>query len=290
MSILGVLSLLGMIENAVVIVTVLRRLRLESWTYILVCHLAFCDLLTCVIAAPLWITGHIGRNFIVCRASISATCVPMLGSSWTLVLIAYERYIYIKYPLRHTLIITTKKITFAICLIWVVSLVASSLIMTVAFRRPKDDHCFVPLMINRWLIGIMVPIVTVMPVTLMFTAYTYILRKALQQQRRSVVFEGIDDRRARAQRLPKERRTIRMLYSIVFAYITCVLPYAAVGLVDSINPNTMTIDMRSKIDNLSIFLFANAVVNPVLYAMMNKDIRREILCRRNIVVGSSAVW
>eukprot|EP00112_Aurelia_sp_Birch-Aquarium-sp1_P024849 Seg8013.2 transcript_id=Seg8013.2/GoldUCD/mRNA.D3Y31 product="Growth hormone secretagogue receptor type 1" protein_id=Seg8013.2/GoldUCD/D3Y31 len=159
--------------------------------------------------------------------------------------------------------------------------------ITVAFNKPTTDHCFGTLLINRWIISVVLPIFSMIPVALMFVAYTSILRKALQQQRRSDEFGNADDRRATAMKLRKERRTIRMLYSIVVVYVICILPYSILGIVDVVDPTIMSVADRSKADNVAIFLFANAVINPMLYALMNKEIRKEVLCMTNRVTPRS---
>ena len=287
MSVLGVLALFGTIENITVIFTVLRRFRLESWTYILICHLALCDLLTCLIAAPLWIAGHTGAGFNFCKSSFTATAAMILASCWTLGLIAYERYIYIQFPLRYPRIVTRTKILSAICAIWVSCLVVSASMITVGFNKPTTDHCFATLLVNRWIASVVLPVFSMIPVALMFVAYTSILRKALQQQRRGDEFGNSDERRTTATKLRKERRTIRMLYAIVVVYVICILPYSILAIVDVIDHTIMSVADRSKADNVAIFLFANAVINPVLYAMMNKEIRKEVLCIRNRVTPSS---
>ena len=271
-------------------VTVLHRFKLESWTCLLVSHLSFCDILICLVGSPFWIAGHTSTNFTVCLAGISISCIPTLASSWTLILIAYDRYVFIKYPLRYSLIITTKKMVLSMCLIWLFAVVFAIFVATVGFNRPTDGNCFISLVVNKWLIATIVFIFTVLPITLMFILYRNILQNALRQQRRPEEFTDKNNQHKRAAKLRKERKTIRMLYSIVIVYVLCVLPYSAVGSVDLVNPSIIKIDVRNYFEYLSIMLFVNAVTNPILYTMMNKDIRKAVLCQRNVIadiVGST---
>ena len=227
-SILAFLSVLGIIGNISVVIVILRRFRLESWTYILVCHLAFYDFLTCAIVGPLWIAAYIVKNITVCKSSIFVTCVLILCSSWTLVLIACERYIFIKYPLHYSLIITTKRFISSICALWIISVFVAVLTTTVALSTPATHQCLATLIVNRWVTMTFFAVFTLLPITFMLFAYTYILRAALRQQRKIEEFRSADERRAKIEKIRKELRTSLMLYAVVISYFVCTFPYSVV--------------------------------------------------------------
>ena len=48
-----------------------------------------------------------------------------------------------------------------------------------------------------------------------------------------------------------------------------------VNLLDAINPDIIG-SSRTKVYNISILWFMNAVLNPALYALTNKEIRKEV--------------
>ena len=150
----------------------------------------------------------------------------------------------------------------SICLIWLFAVVFAIFVATVGYNRPTDGNCFISLVVNQWLMATIIIIFTVLPITLMFILYRNILQNALRQQRRPEESMDNDDQHKRAAKLRKERKTIRMLYSIVIVYVLCALPYSAVGLVDLVNRNIIKIDVRNYFEYLSMMLFVNSVTNP----------------------------
>eukprot|EP00112_Aurelia_sp_Birch-Aquarium-sp1_P016851 Seg385.25 transcript_id=Seg385.25/GoldUCD/mRNA.D3Y31 product="Beta-1 adrenergic receptor" protein_id=Seg385.25/GoldUCD/D3Y31 len=291
-SFLALFSILGIIGNSIIITVIWRKFKPESLTYLLICHLAFCDLLTCLFVGPLYVSAIETGSFLTCQITIFMTCAPVLCSWWTLVLIAYERYIYIKYPLRYTLMITTKRIAYLICLLWASSVTLASAVVSVNFARLGGGLCLPTLMISRWLMGTYFVLFFLLPIILMSFVYTYILKIALQQQRRVAEFANVADKRARTEKLRKERRTILMLYMVVFAYVFCISPFCLVALLDAIDPNIIK-GNRGTVYNVAMLWFINAVMNPLLYALTNKELRRELrnllAARRRIGVDISNV-
>lgn len=290
-SISVILSLIGVFGNGLVITVVLRRFKFESATYLLICHLALCDLFTCIFVAPLYPIANKTRSFPVCQAAIFIFCLQLLSSSWTLMLIACERYVYIKYPLRHGLIFTIKRIILTVSSLWAFSIALVAAMITVDLRETKEEVCLGKFA-NKWILYIYYPFLTVLPIILMLFAYSYILRIALRQQRKIEDFGTVEDKRTKAMKLRKERRTIVTLFILVISYAVCTLPYAIISVLDVIDINI--IGKRGAIDNIALLWFTNAIINPGLYALTNKELRNEIrrvvsLRRNNTVTGSDGV-
>ena len=290
-SISVILAFIGVIGNGLVIIVILRRFNFESATYLLVCHLAFCDLLTCIFVTPLYVTANKTKSFSVCQAAIFVFCLLTLNSSWTLMLIACERYVYIKYPLRHGLIFTIKRILLTVSSLWVFSIALVVVMITVDLRETKEEVCLGKFA-NKWTLYIYYALLTVLPIILMLFVYIYILRIALRQQRKIKDSGNVEDKRSKATKVRKERRTIVMLFTVVISYAVCILPYAIISFLDVIDINI--IGKRRAIDNVAILWFTNAIINPGLYALTNKELRSEIrkvvsLRRNNTVIGSDGV-
>ena len=290
-SISVILAIIGVIGNGLVIIVILRRFKFDSPTYLLVCHLAFCDLLTCIFVTPLYVTANKTKSFSVCQAAIFVFCLPTLNSSWTLMLIACERYVYIKYPLRHGLIFTIKRILLTVSSLWVFSVALVVAMITVDLRETKEEVCLGKFA-NKWILYIYYALLTVLPIILMLFVYIYILRIALRQQRKIEDSGNVEDKRSKAIKVRKERRTIVMLFTVVISYAVCILPYAIISFLDVIDINI--IGKRGAIDNIAILWFTNAIINPGLYALTNKELRSEIrkvvsLRRKNTVTGCNGI-
>ena len=171
---LSIFGLLGLFGNAFVIFIILRKFRCESWTYILVCHLAVCDVLVSTFGAPLWIVTYTSRIFCVCRAAIFTSSLFMNLSCFTLILIAYDRWVYIHYPLRYHLIVTTRKVVSLLVAIWLFT--ACSAAGPVIYKMNTENavyvkHCVLTKLVNRWallwlfLACFLVPLFTLAPLS-----------------------------------------------------------------------------------------------------------------------------
>ena len=291
-SILSIFAFFGLIGNSFVIFLILRRFKFDSWTYLLICHLAISDLMNSMIGAPLWIATYTSKNYSVCKAAIFISTVPMIVSSWTLILIAYDRYVYIKYPLRHHLIVTARKIVTYLILLWLFSFGTAVITITVGVDSSdeiKTLYCVYSALVNRWVSVWIFAIFALMPILALAFVYSYILRTALKQQRKVEEFSSVEDKRAKIAKVQKERQTIMMLCTVVFAYVISVLPYSVVGLIDGIDTRIIRKNRWAYLT--SMLLFFNAVLNPLLYTLLNKELRTEACklysCRCNSKIFDS---
>ena len=281
-SVLLTIAVVGVTGNAVVIVTILRNYRGESWTYLLMCHLALCDLLTCLIGGPLWITTYVTKIFPLCRTAIFISTIFLLASSMTLVLIAYDRYIYIKYSLRYPIVMTKRRINSLLVIVWALSFgSAFSMVMLLETTDVTNmRHCVATTLVNRWLMLWIGFIFTIVPNIALVFAYSFILRTALRQQRivqastRASTSSDVSDQAAKKTKLRKERRTIITLTAVVFVYFVCVMPYSIVGFLDAVSPGILK--EARQVHLTSLLVFSNSAINPILYTATNKQLREQV--------------
>ena len=275
-TVLSLLSFIGITGNILVILLILKKFKLESWTYILVCHLGTTDLLTCAVGGPLWIAAYTTKLFPVCKAAIALSTIPLTVSSFTLILIAYDRYVYIRYPLRHPNIVTCRKIVTLLALFWTLALSSGSLSVTIGMNTSRDlikRDCIFSLLVDRWNILWIFACFALAPITVLPFVYSYILRTALRQSRKVHEFTNNEDHKAKVARLRKERNTISMLSAVVLVFIISTLPFAVVALIDAFSGRIFRSGRWLYLT--SVLLFLNAVVNPFLYTFTNRDLRRE---------------
>ena len=179
---LSTFAILGFFGNSFVIFVILRKFRLQSWTYILVCHLAFCDLLSSAIGAPLWIATYTSKIFTVCKAAFFTSSLFLILSCFTLILIAYDRCVYIHYPLQYHLIVTTRKISSFLVVTWTVTL--CSLVLAVTYDIDASDavhvrYCVMSTIVNRWVLIWMFIACCLVPLLALAITYSHILRTVM---------------------------------------------------------------------------------------------------------------
>ena len=273
---LPILALLGLSGNTFVIFLIFQKFRLKSWTYTLICHLAVCDLLSSVFGAPLWIATYTSKDFCACRASIFASSVSMILSCFTLILIAYDRWVYIHYPLRYEFIVTTRKVVSFLVAIWLLTVCPSVLSVTYKLNTENAVHvrnCVLSKIVNRWVLIFEFVICCLVPMVALVFAYSYILRTALRQQRKVMEFSNIEEKREKSNKLRKERQTVLMLYFVVSVFVISTLPYAIVVLLDAIDFSI--VKGNRWVYLTSMLLFMNSAINPFLYTLTNKQLRKQ---------------
>ena len=274
---LSIFGLLGLFGNAFVIFIILRKFRCESWTYILVCHLAVCDVLVSTFGAPLWIVTYTSRIFCVCRAAIFTSSLFMNLSCFTLILIAYDRWVYIHYPLRYHLIVTTRKVVSLLVAIWLFT--ACSAAGPVIYKMNTENavyvkHCVLTKLVNRWALLWLFLACFLVPLFTLAVIYSYILRTALRQQRRVLEFSNAEEKRKRSKNLRKERQTLFMLCVVVSVFVVSTLPYSVIALMDALDFSIVRGNRWVYLTSMLTFL--NSVANPFLYTSTNKQLRKEV--------------
>ena len=126
--------------NALVIVAVMKKRRLQTTYNILLACLAATDLVVGVIVQPSFIVGEMslirGSSLIdYCKLynqTIFLFLSPSLASLLLLALLSIERYLAMKYSLRYMEIVTKSRIIVAVIFCWVAAIFPSALVITAA--------------------------------------------------------------------------------------------------------------------------------------------------------------
>ncbi len=128
--------LVGLPSNLVIIVAILWKHLYRQPTYILLLNLAIVDFLLCLLVMPFSIiSGFVGEYIfgsndkercIFCQMSLIFSAFELITIS-ILALMSLDRLVYIKYPLNYHRIVTTCRSHIATSIIWVFSLLFSTL-------------------------------------------------------------------------------------------------------------------------------------------------------------------
>ncbi len=128
---LSVLFLTGVPLNLYIIVLLIYRKFYSQPTFLLLIHLTFSDLFTCLIPLLYSITARFAgqasfgsTDYIrchVCKIGASFILLSLL-SSLNIALLSVDRLIFFKEPIRYENFITTRRIILALVIIWVLSI------------------------------------------------------------------------------------------------------------------------------------------------------------------------
>ena len=114
--------------NVLVIVAVRRKRYLQEMRHVLLACLAVTDLLVGAVCQPLMVVSdlqHILGVGPICLIDLTVSNIVTItcgASLFHLVIISCERYVAIKHALRYTTLVTTRRVTAAVVVAWVLPL------------------------------------------------------------------------------------------------------------------------------------------------------------------------
>ncbi len=127
-----VFFLLGVPGNALIIFSILRRHLYQQPTLLILLHMAMADLMACLIVIlPTIVTGMKGEYILggsdyvrclVCQIGITVVLFSIVNLHF-LALLSFDRFFLIKCPLKYGRIVTTRRTTLAVVVVWLVCIV-----------------------------------------------------------------------------------------------------------------------------------------------------------------------
>ncbi|XP_054652551.1 cannabinoid receptor type 1B-like [Dunckerocampus dactyliophorus] len=275
------------LENLMVLCVILHSQTLRSRpSYHFIGSLAVADLIGSIIFVYSFLDFHVLHRkdspgvFLFKLAGVIASFTASVGS---LFLTAIDRYISIHRPMAYKRIVTKTKAVVAFSLMWSISIVISLLPLLGWNCKRLNSVCsdIFPLIDEKYLmfwIGM-----TSVPLLFIIYAYMFILWKShhhavrmlSRSSQRSVIIYTAEGTKVQAVRPDQARMDLRLaktLVLILVALIICWGPLLAI----------MVYDLFGKVDDLikTVFAFCsmlcllNSTVNPVIYALRSKDLRR----------------
>ncbi|KAM6913205.1 cannabinoid receptor type 1B-like [Xenentodon cancila] len=275
------------LENLMVLCVILHSQTLRSRpSYHFIGSLAVADLIGSIIFVYSFLDFHVLHRkdspniFLFKLAGVIASFTASVGS---LFLTAIDRYISIHRPMAYKRIVTKTKAVTAFSMMWTISIIISLLPLLGWNCMHLGSVCsdIFPLIDQRYLmfwIG-----VTSALLLFIIYAYMFILWKshhhAVRMQRRSsqrsvIIYtpEGTKVQTVRPEQARMDLRLAKTLVLILVALIICWGPLLVI----------MVYDLFGKVNDFikTVFAFCsmlcllNSTINPVIYAMRSKDLRR----------------
>ncbi|XP_056282825.1 cannabinoid receptor type 1B-like [Pseudoliparis swirei] len=288
------------LENLMVLCVILHSQTLRSRpSYNFIGSLAVADLIGSIIFVYSFLDFHVLHRkdspnmFLFKLAGVIASFTASVGS---LFLTAIDRYISIHRPMSYKRIVTKTKAVIAFSVMWAISIVFSLLPLLGWNCKRLNSVCsdIFPLIDEKYLmfwIGM-----TIILVLFIIYAYIYILWKShhhavrmlsRSSQRSVIVYtpEGTKVQTVRPEQARMDLRLAKTLVLILVALIICWGPLLSL----------MVYDLFGKVNDFMKTVFAfcsmltllNSTVNPVIYAMRSKDLRRAFLNICHVCQGAT---
>ncbi|KAG7224189.1 hypothetical protein INR49_019924 [Caranx melampygus] len=282
------------LENLMVLCVILHSQTLRSRpSYHFIGSLAVADLIGSIIFVYSFLDFHVLHRkdspnvFLFKLAGVIASFTASVGS---LFLTAIDRYISIHRPMAYKRIVTKTKAVIAFSVMWTISIVMSLLPLLGWNCKRLNSVCsdIFPLIDQKYLMfwigmtSILLLFIIYAYMFILWKSHHHAVRMLSRSSQRSVIVytaEGTKVQTVRPEQARMDLRLAKTLVLILVALIICWGPLLAI----------MVYDLFGKVNDFikTIFAFCsmlcllNSTVNPVIYAMRSKDLRRAFLniCR-----------
>lgn len=269
---LGVLSFLIVSANSLVIALVYKNKQLRTITNLGLACLALSDLLSGLVAIPLIFACNLSpmpNGIAFCIAMDLASRFIAISTILHLLIVTFERYVMIIYPMHYYRIVSTNRMATAMVFIWTFSLAVSLIqLIWISFgstETTNEQHsdviysysCFAGLV--------------VLPLMLLAVAYSrifLILRAQLKRIRRQETHIRVS-RGARQKR--GQKRAVTILGSMILAFI---LGWCSYFLSSILLDENLLMNLPPAVNVTLLFLrYSTSLFNPLLYSLFKEDFR-----------------
>ncbi|XP_026215158.1 trace amine-associated receptor 7h-like [Anabas testudineus] len=294
-SLLSSISLLTVVLNLLVIISISHFRQLHTPTNLLLLSLAVSDFLVGLLVMPFqivfveycWLQGDL-----MCVLYYFIPFITVCASVVNMVLISVDRYVAICDPLHYPTKVTKKRAQLCVLLCWLCSVFNSFLLLFDNQKQPgRYNSCYGECVIN--IVGAVDLVFGfIIPITSIVVLYLRVFVVAVSQARsmRSHITAVKLQSSATVTVKKSELKAARTLGVVVTVFLTCYCPYYCVSL------SGYDLVMGSVTNAFIVFLiFLNSCLNPVIYAFFYPWFRRcvklivtlEILqpnsCRANVL-------
>ncbi|XP_067372941.1 trace amine-associated receptor 13c-like [Channa argus] len=278
-SLLTFISVLTVVLNLLVIISISHFRQLHTTTNLLVFSLAVTDFLVGLLQMPTeillyqgcWILGDFlcAVNFLVGGFLISVSVGNM-------VLISVDRYVAICDPMLYSTKVTPKRLQVSICLCWLFSAVHTSWILRDVFRQQdKYDLCYGECVIELKVTDAAIYTAGIFlgPITVIVVLYMRVFVVAVSQARamRSDIAAVSLQCSQGAKPKKSEIKAARTLGVVVVVFVLCYSPFCVITV------GIMTKSTWSLTATMQYWLvYCNSCLNPLIYACVYPWFRKSV--------------
>ncbi|XP_065653570.1 beta-2 adrenergic receptor-like [Hydra vulgaris] len=271
-----VISFSGLIFNSVLIMIIYLDRNLHTITNTFIVNLAVSDLITASAVVPFdadfLLRSYYPYGKILCGFKETMFMLSLPSSVVNLLLLTFERFVATKFPFKKFQYFTTNKVILLITLSWIYTLnsalfpiyyegiSAVTIKNRICYLTFPDSYAFYQIFGNF-----------VVPVLIMVGIYIFLfstVHKHKKQIRRNSIKTQL--------KCKTNHKTIKSIFLLVGNFLVCWLTFIVLATSNMIcngcHPRVIT-----WLGNLVIY--SNVFINPMLYGLMNKNIRKSLVKR-----------
>ncbi|KAK2814450.1 hypothetical protein Q5P01_000456 [Channa striata] len=273
---LSFISLITVVLNLLVIVSISHFRQLHTPTNLLLLSLAVSDFLAGLfvmpfqipITEPCWYLGDL-----VCVLYYVLNVIIVYASVINMVLISVDRYVAICDPLRYSTKITQRSVRICVVLCWIYCVFLSFLFLFDNLKQPgRYNSCYGQCVINV-IVAVDIVLGFILPVSTIVVLYLRVFVVAVSQARamRSHITAVKLQSSVTVTVKKSELKAARTLGVVVAVYILCYCPYYCVSL------SSYDLMMGSSSNVFLVFLaYSNSCLNPVIYTFFYPWFRKSV--------------
>ncbi|XP_028408286.1 melatonin receptor type 1B-A-like [Dendronephthya gigantea] len=280
--ILILLNVFTVLANLLVIGIVLGNHRLRKCTNYLVVNLGFADLLFACTSYPFVIGSLVdskqSTNFKLCQFVGFSDSFYATSASFSVAIIAYERYYSIIHCLHYEQSMMNRKTKPVILAVWIASLLISlaPLLSWGDYSYERYQYkCTLGFMYDKGYFFLKIILTFIIPLTVMLVCYNWIFMVA---KRHAASITSIEIRvqndlvhGAKRNNLNKKHHTGSVFITIV-VYIVCWLPINILYLLKNLKPS-IAIPSLALTASCMLSLLSSSI-NPIVYALVTGKFRK----------------
>lgn len=305
-SLFGIFAVIGIVGNALVIATILINVTMRNATNILIMSLSSADLIFIVCCVPFTALTYASDGWPLssgtCRMYMYVIYVTAYCSVYTLVLMAFDRYLAVVHPFRNDTLRNTKTASLTVAIVWVIILGANIPLalhsdIVLGHRNQRGDciyYCtYKPLFhfnfsteamqrgrhfrpdpsFSRLYYGSFFAFGYLLPLVAIISFYGCLVHELLC---------GRSSQVSRSRHaIVSKRRVTRLVIVVIIAFALCWLPIQIVFLLQHFGTNPQSRFFRTFHVFSNCLAYANSSINPVLYAFLSENFRnsfKALLC------------
>ncbi|XP_055366318.1 trace amine-associated receptor 13c-like [Betta splendens] len=269
-------SLLTVLLNLLVIVSISHFRQLHTPTNVLLLSLAVCDFLIGLIVMPFqilltkpcWLLGDL-----MCTVYAFVSYITVSSSIGNMVLISVDRYVAICDSLHYTTSVTHWRVQLCVLLLWVSCVFYAFMILYHILKQPgRFNSCYGECVININGVADLV-INFIIPISAIIILYVRVFVVAVSQARsmRSHVTAVKQQRSLTVTVRKSEIKAAKTLGVTVVVFLLCYIPPYCVSL------SGYEITIGNSNNNFLLFLvFSNSCLNPVIYTFLYPWFRKSV--------------
>ncbi|KAJ7340393.1 hypothetical protein OS493_003137 [Desmophyllum pertusum] len=283
----SVVVLVNLLGNALVCLVVLRFRGMRAPINFLLVNLAVSDMMVAIFIIPDYIinwafehpSGNTGDYMCMFITGGNFVWVGMASSTFSLVVVAVERYFAVVHPLGERWRLTNRRLIPVIVVGWLYAIFFNLPLFFVVRHKDRVPHC-----VERWANHTQLAEVYTVSCFFIFGAIpmgaiAFLYLRVLCNLWRSGVRATLLSDQARIRAI---RKVTQMAVVVSIAYAICRLPNLVLYMLSRFEPNLYDYESVTYITSV-VLVGVNSAMNPFIYALHSTNFRQHIrgaLCCR----------